>query len=149
MKGFVKVTQQGGRVLSTFLFPLDASTGWEVGYIWLYTAFSIENELHSTVFWAPADCTWGFGVGGVGMSDCPLHFQLHSSTCQDDLTLHHYWPADASTRGVCLTVHCILNCIPQDVKMTLHSTTIDQQMSLLGGTSASQLHSVEYQVDLI
>ena len=27
MKGFIKVTQ-GGRVLSTFLFPLDASTGW-------------------------------------------------------------------------------------------------------------------------
>ena len=31
MKGFVKVTQQGGRVLSTFLFPLDASTGWGWG----------------------------------------------------------------------------------------------------------------------
>ena len=33
MEGFIKVTQQCGRVLSTFLFPLDASTGWEVGYI--------------------------------------------------------------------------------------------------------------------
>ena len=32
-EGFIKVTQQGVRVLSTFLFPLDASIGWRVGYI--------------------------------------------------------------------------------------------------------------------
>ena len=78
MEGFIKVTQQGGRDLSTFLFPLDASTGLGVGYIWLYNAFSIENKLCSTVF--------GHQMSVVGVtSDSPLHFQLHCWTSQDDL----------------------------------------------------------------
>ena len=41
-------------------------------------------------------------------------------------------PPDASTRGVHLTVHCLLNCILQNVKMTLCSTDLDHQMPLLG-----------------
>ena len=35
-------------------------------------------------------------------------------------------------QGVHLTVHCLLNCIPQHVKMTLCSTALDHQMPLLG-----------------
>ena len=34
--------------------------------------------------------------------------------------------------GVHLTVICLLNCIPQHVKMTLCSTALDHQMPLLG-----------------
>ena len=37
-----------------------------------------------------------------GTSDCTLHSQLYSSTCQDDLMLYWSWPPDASTGGVCL-----------------------------------------------
>ena len=45
---------------------------------------------------------------------------------------YHSWPPDASTRGVHLTVHCLLNCIPQHVKMTLCDTALDHQMPLVG-----------------
>ena len=40
-------------------------------------------------------------------------------------------------QGLHLTVHCILNCILQNVKMTLHGTALGHQMPLLWGTSAS------------
>ena len=29
-----------------------------------------------------------------GTSDCPLHSQLYSSECQDDLMLYSSWPPD-------------------------------------------------------
>ena len=40
-------------------------------------------------------------------------------------------------RGVHLTVHCILNCIIQNVKMTLHSTALGHQMPLPGGGTSA------------
>ena len=54
--------------------------------------------------------------------------------------------------GEHLTVICLLNCIPQNVKFTLCSTDVDHQMPLPGGMSDcplhSQLHSSTCQDDL-
>ena len=79
---------------------------------------------------------------------------LHSSTDQFNLRTHIYWIRvlillhcnvlltlvvyiilghQIPLQGVCLTVHCLLNCIPQHVKMTLCSTAPGHQMPLLGG----------------
>ena len=72
---------------------------------------------------------------GVHLHLCKCQADLHYCQGQADLTYCCSWPPDASTRGVCLTVHCILNCILQNVKMTIHSTALGHQMPLLGGTS--------------
>ena len=46
--------------------------------------------------------------------------------------LYCSWPPDASTMGVHLTVHCILNCMLQNVRMTLCSTAHGLKMPVLG-----------------
>ena len=92
---------------------------------------------------------------------------LHSSTDQFNSRTHIYWITvlillhcnvlltlevhtilgnQMPLQGVHLTVHCLLNCIPQHVKMTLCSTALDLQMPLPGGYTSdcplpSQLHS--------
>ena len=76
----------------------------------------------------------------IPMSNLPLQ-ELNmkwAEKCKGHLTwcstaLGHQMPVPG---GVYLTVHCILNCILQNVKMTLCSTALGYQMPLLGGTSA-------------
>ena len=53
------------------------------------------------------------------------------------------WPPDASSGG-CLTVHCILNCIPQHVIMTLCSTGPHHTRCLYWGVCLQFLNSFQF-----
>ena len=109
-------------------WPLDASAG---GYIWLSTAFSIAflnmSRWPYVVLLLTIRCLcWGyvwlstaFSIAFLNMSRWPHIVLLLATRCL-------YW-------GVHLTVHCLLNCIPQHVKMTLCSIALGHQMPLLGG----------------
>ena len=55
-------------------------------------------------------------IAFLNMSSWPYVVLHLTTTCL-------YW-------GVCLTVYCLVNCIPQHVKLTLCSTALDHQMPL-------------------
>ena len=143
--------QQHSKVTTTTT-TTKQNNSWKfkISYL-MSTAFSIAFYRISS--W----CSTSLG----GMSACLMHSQLHSSECQDDLMWYCSRPPDASSEGyICLStafprmsrcpyaatrclywgVHlpdqCILNCILQNVKMTLCSTALGQQMLLQRGRSA-------------
>ena len=67
------------------------------------------------------------------------------SQCQHDLTSCCSWSPDVTIQGVHLIwdfekcIQCILNCILQNVKMTLCSTLLGHQMPLPGGYISSEI----------
>ena len=83
-----------------------------------------EQQQHETVTTTTSDLSTAFSIAFCIMSSWPEVVLLLATRCPYE--------------GVHLTVHCLCNCIPQHVKMTLCGTALGHQMPLLGGTSASK-----------
>ena len=133
VKGCVNITQKGGRVLSTFLFPLDASTGWGGGT----SDCSLLSQLKMNYVVLLLATSWlymGWGVGG-GWVCLTVHCIFNYIPQHVKMTLCNTTLGHQMTLGgrVCLTVHFILNYIAQHLNITLHSTTIWAADASTGG----------------